>query len=203
MRTSKKEKIRKLVNMYEAEKEKGTEGSEFFKSMEDVATNNGSFESLRDGKGIEKFVREMVEDMAEKKGGYLMNQVFQHEPVSVGLGSKSRLFGMKAAMMMAARVLHNPYGREFMIQKMEELVDIPDEFLGLIEGGKFLVAAKYVIRGAMGSFVSNHMVGAGHDGSGYRATEGEINDFQNNFEFDADITKDIVGIALGMGSSVF
>ena len=51
--------------MYEAEKENGSEVSEFFQSMEDVAMNEGALEGLRDGKGIEKFVREMVEDMAD------------------------------------------------------------------------------------------------------------------------------------------
>ena len=128
-----------------------------------------------------------------------MRVVLRHGPAAAGLGSKAKLFDMHEALMMAARALHNPESRDFMKQKMEELTNIPNEFLGLIKGGENLVAAKYVMQGPLGIFVTNHMVGAGHDGCGYRATEGEINDFQNDFKFDVEIAREIAGIAIGFG----
>ena len=120
----------------------------------------------------------------------------------MGLGMSHCVLGAKEAVMAVAWCLLNPVGRTFMVERMEELMNIPDDFLRLFDDDGLNIAAKYVVQQQLGTFVLDNMVGAGYEGGRNKATPGEINDFQNLLGGMGHTSSDVLEAAIGYGKAL-
>ena len=141
------DKLKSLENMGECVRTNKEAKIQFFWLLEEYRGSKGPLTKATNNKEkSDIFARWMANQLRSEKGGHILNMWMNYGVKSVRLGILDGFLVFTEAVMAVARPLQNPVGRAFMVERMEELMYIPDEFLGLFDDGELIIAAKRVLQ---------------------------------------------------------